>query len=194
MVMLSQLLNINVLSDRFFGKQLVSPNRLQRGYEEGMGKLESVIEYNPLNIYTTYSLANQSDYGLIDKYLNSGSFPTIPNINLGKRKQLNEMIIAQDKVSEIVSGLSTGMPIYFDLCAGLANPECKQALLNTPFPPEYLWEKAWALTIMHLIRPDAELADFVLENISTLTKSPSEINSLPSQEHYVYATNRLIFA
>ncbi len=202
MVVLSQLLNINVLSS--FGSRnwredryelLVSPNGNQRGYEKGMEQLESVIEYAPLSLSAIYSL-DLPDYALMNSYLDTDSLPLTPNIDLGARNRLNKLLIAQDKVSEIISGLSTGMPIYFDLCAGLANRECKQALLNTPFPPDYSWEEAWALTIMHLIRPDANLADFVLQNISmlSLTKNYSEINALPSQEHYYDTEDRLIFA
>lgn len=223
MVKVSQLLNTHVLIDRSLLSPhgftdslehdlLLSPNGLQRGFEENLEISGNLIEYKPIELYTIFDYSEfswqmkdptgfppSSEDQLIGYFLNATSLPTnVGDINLGSRDELNKMLIEQHKVSEIVSSLPTGLPAYFDICAGLANRECKQALINNTIPLEYFWERARALAIMHIIHPDDDLANFVLDNSDAFSKRYlhivfAELGTLPPWD-FDDVTGRIIFA
>lgn len=159
-VLLSRLLrkDVRVLTQRS-NIQVISPFGIQKGADAAGIGTPGIVEYMPLHIpfIPFYELDNISQ---LDAFLREEGFPVE---FLRSRELLNREITSQHKVAEVIAELSTGNPIFFDICAGLMDDQCQAALVGISQNDKLFDTAVVALAKRHLIDPSSFLADFLLQ-------------------------------
>lgn len=146
--LLAKLLDADVESDGL----VVTSRGIQRGKSDDERDTPRLV-YEPLGFTQLF-------------YISESKLPEpVPNITLtGHRLSLNSAINKKGAVPSLVKLVESGNQLAFDLCAGLQNPDCLEALVRTGKSGKFIDHALRALAIRHLIKPSNDLADFILSS------------------------------
>lgn len=133
------------------GTLIITPQGFQRGRDEWSDEPSIVYE------------ALRPPKGF---YVPDDKLPQpLPRIELTpERLALNAALVRKGSLPEVLKLLMSGDGLAFDLCAGLQNPQCLEALMKAGKYEKLRDNALKALTISHLIKPAGDLAAYILSS------------------------------